>query len=269
VNALEIEALTVSFGGARPAVFNVALRIAEGVTMALLGESGSGKTTIGRAVLGVLPRSAHTTGRVLVCGHDMLAANERARRAVRGRTVAYVPQDTGASLNPVVAVIDQVAEVFRVHERASRSFARGRAAEVLEDLGVAPEVAERRLLPDELSGGMRQRCLIAIALALEPRLIVADEPTSALDPETTLSVLEALARARRASNAAVLLVTHDLGVAATIADEVTVLREGVIVDAGRAGTLLRTPTHPYTRALVAAAPRLPGAAPAGSEDDRD
>jgi peptide/nickel transport system ATP-binding protein len=236
---LAVDHLNVSYGPV-VAVDDVSFTVDRGVGVALVGESGGGKSTIVAAVLGLLPRSAYRAGAVTVAG-----------------TAAYVPQDTGAALNPVVAVIDQVAEVYRVHRGMNRSDARLEAKARLAELEVDPAVANRRLLPDELSGGMRQRSLLAIALALEADLIVADEPTSALDPVTAVGVLEALDGLRAATGAALLLVTHDLGVASRHADQVLVLEAGSVVERGETARVLRRPEHACTRRLVAAVPRLP------------
>ncbi|GAA0219536.1 ABC transporter ATP-binding protein [Saccharothrix mutabilis subsp. mutabilis] len=256
MSLLAVRGLRVSYGGT-PALAGVDLTVAHGQTVAIVGESGSGKTTLARALLGLLPPSARVLGGSIgFGGRDLLELGERGMRAVRGRSISLVPQDPTAALNPVVPVGAQVAEVLRVHGLASRRDARRRAVELLEVAGFPDAAARARQYPHELSGGMRQRVLIAAALAGEPDLIVADEPTSALDPTVQRQVLDHLTALTRSSGTALVLITHDLGIAAERAEHVVVMADGEVVEEGPPARVLDAPDHPRTRQLVADAPSL-------------
>jgi len=240
-----------------PAVRGVDLAIAPGETVAVVGESGSGKSTTAHALLGLLPPTARVTGGTATLdGDELLAASPRQRRQLLGRRVGFVPQDPMVALNPVVRVGDQVAEVLRVHGLADRAEATERAVEALVRAGLDRPEARAQQYPHELSGGMRQRVLIAAAIALEPELIIADEPTSALDVTVQRTILDRIAELSARSGTGVLLITHDLGVAAQRADRIVVMRQGVVVEAASAAQLVEAPEHPYTRELLAAAPGL-------------
>lgn len=258
-NIVEFDALSVGYAVGDelvPAVREATLTVREGEIVALVGESGSGKTTAAHAILGLLPDRARITGGALrVAGADIVGAGEKTLRALRGRTVGLVPQDPTVGLNPTQRIGNQVAEAVRLRG------VRGPAviAEVLDILGAAgldaPERHARRY-PHELSGGQRQRVLIAIALAGRPGLIVADEPTSALDMTVQARILDHLESLVRERGTALLLITHDLAVAADRADRVLVMRHGRIVEQGRAEQILGDPRSSYTRGLIAAAPAL-------------
>ncbi|SDH42531.1 dipeptide ABC transporter ATP-binding protein [Pseudonocardia oroxyli] len=254
---LTVEGLAVRYGAVE-AVRGVSFHVDPGETVAIVGESGSGKSTLAHAALGLLPAGATVTaGRVLLRDTDLAAADDRELRHLRGRTVALVPQDPGASLDPVMRVGPQVAEVLEIHGLARGRAAALRAREALARAGLQPEqVADR--YPHELSGGMRQRVLIAAALAADPALIVADEPTSALDVTVQKQILDHLTALTAKSGTSLLFVTHDLAVAAERADRVLVMRAGELVESGHPAQVFDAPRHPYTRELAAAAPGLDG-----------
>ncbi|MWA03168.1 dipeptide ABC transporter ATP-binding protein [Actinomadura sp. LD22] len=257
---LEVEDLTVHYRARRGAVRAVeaaSFAVGEGETVAIVGESGSGKSTTAYALLGLLPRSARVErGRIGFDGRDLAGLPERRWREVRGREIALIPQDPGTSLNPVQRIGAQVAEALRLSGGADRRTARARTLELLADAGLPDPAVQARQYPSQLSGGMRQRALITIAIAARPRLIVADEPTSALDVTVQRRILDLLGALVRESGTGLLLITHDLGVAAERADRVLVMRSGAIVEQGTPGEVLSDPRDPYTRSLIDAAPGL-------------
>ncbi|GAA4202007.1 dipeptide ABC transporter ATP-binding protein [Actinocatenispora rupis] len=274
MSLLDIRNLTVAYGP-RTVLRGVDLTVRSGEVVALVGESGSGKTTLAHAVVGLLPRGGRITGgQVRLDGIDLTGLGERSLRAVRGARIGFVPQDPGVALNPLRRVGDQVAEALVVHSAApsgGRRALRERAVALLSEAGLPDAAAQARRHPHELSGGMRQRVLIAAALACRPPLVIADEPTSALDVTVQRRVLDHVGALTRGLGTAVLLVTHDLALAAERADRVLVMSDGVLVEEGPASMFAPTrpravvgpgptvdtgtvPRHPYTRRLVAASP---------------
>jgi peptide/nickel transport system ATP-binding protein len=266
---LEISDLQVAFGG-DPVVHGVDLRVMPGERVAVVGASGSGKSTTAHAVLGLLPGSGRVTGgRILLRGEDVTHAGEARLRRLRGREVGLVPQDPMSNLNPVLRVGRQVAETLVVHGLASRREAAARAVEIMAEVGLPEPGRRARQYPHEFSGGMRQRVLIAIALACRPELLIADEPTSALDVTVQQQILDRLDTLTRELGTAVLLVTHDLGLAAERADRVVVLAEGRVVESGATREVLTAPRHDYTRRLVAAAPSISATVRTEPEPERE
>ncbi|MFG2710083.1 dipeptide ABC transporter ATP-binding protein [Streptomyces goshikiensis] len=239
------------------AVDGVSFTMGPGHALGIVGESGSGKSTVAAALLG-LHRGTGTRlgGTVRVGGTDVGAASAAELRRLRGTTAAMVFQDPLSSLDPYYAVGDQIAEVYRVHAAVSRRAARARAVTVLDRVGIPDAVRRSRARPHEFSGGMRQRALIAMALACEPRLLIADEPTTALDVTVQAQILDLLHGLRREEGLGLLLVTHDVGVAAESVDELLVMRDGHAVERGPVAEVLAGPADQYTRALLAAVPRL-------------
>ncbi len=278
---LLVDRLSVGYRSGRTtvqAVRDVSFTVAPGETVALVGGSGSGKSTTAHSIVRLLPPSAVVGGgRVLLRGEDLTRLPPRALRAVRGRRVGLIPQDPAVSLNPVLRIGRQVAEVLLLHRLADRRTAPALAVEALQAAGLDQPLARARQYPHELSGGMRQRVLIAIALIARPALVIADEATSALDVTVQRQVLDHLETMTRDSGTSVLMITHDLGVAADRADRILVMHQGRIVEQGTPEQVLGSPEHPYTRSLIEAAPSLavaggrpaaaaqPPAAPAGPQ----
>ncbi|MFZ4275166.1 dipeptide ABC transporter ATP-binding protein [Streptomyces arboris] len=248
--------LTVDFGSVR-AVDRLSFTLEAGGALGVVGESGSGKSASAYALLGLhRGTGARVGGTVKVAGTDVNAADDAGLRALRGAKAAMVFQDPLSSLDPYYPVGDQIAEVYRVHHRASRKAARARAVEVLDRVGIPDAARRSRLRPHEFSGGMRQRALIAMALACEPRLIVADEPTTALDVTVQAQILDLLHTLRQETGMGLLLVTHDVGVAAESVDDVLVMRDGREVERGPVARVLGSPREAYTKELLAAVPRV-------------
>lgn len=260
---LEVESLSVSFPAPQGRVIpvdGVSFTLARGETLALVGESGAGKSLTSLALLRLVPPPGRIDpGATLrLNGADILALEGEALRQIRGRHIAMVFQDAMTSLNPVLTVGDQISETIRAHFPVPAREARRRAEALLNEVGLG-ETAERYgSYPHQLSGGMRQRVMLAIALAAEPELLIADEPTSALDVTVQAQILELLDRLQAARGMTVLLVTHDLGIVAGRADRVAVMYAGRIVEEAPVDRLFHQPGHPYTRGLLASLPRLRG-----------
>ncbi|MEU1405826.1 ABC transporter ATP-binding protein [Streptomyces sp. NPDC005728] len=256
MSLVEVSDLTVEFGSLR-AVDGLSFRLEEGAALALVGESGSGKSTVAGALLGLhRGTGARVGGAVRVAGTDVQQSSDEELRRLRGAKAAMVFQDPLSSLDPYYAIGDQIAEVYRVHARVSRRAARARAVETLERVGIPDAPRRSRSRPHEFSGGMRQRALIAMALACSPELLIADEPTTALDVTVQAQILDLLHTLREETGMGLLLVTHDVGVAAESVDEVLVMRHGRAVEHGPVGTVLGAPAQAYTRELLDAVPRV-------------
>jgi peptide/nickel transport system ATP-binding protein len=255
---LEIEDLRVSFAtrdGVVCAVDGVSLRLDRGHTLGIVGESGSGKSVTAQTLIGLtrLP-SATIEGRVLLDGVDLLALSREELRRVRGARVAMVFQDPLSSLHPLYRVGAQIVEAIRAHEDVSERVARARARDALAEVGIPDPDARLDSFPHELSGGMRQRVMIAMALVLGPDVLIADEPTTALDVTIQAQILELFRTVQAEHGTALILITHDLGVIAETADDVAVMYAGRIVERGPLDLMLRTPEHPYTWGLLESAP---------------
>jgi peptide/nickel transport system ATP-binding protein len=240
------------------AVRGVSFEVREDATLALVGESGSGKTVSAMSILRLLPENAlvNPASRIEYGGENLLAAPSERLRALRGREISAVFQEPMSSLNPVLTVGEQVAEVLRLHRGLRPRQALERAAELLAEVGIPDPRARLRAYPHELSGGQQQRVMIAIAIANEPKLLIADEPTTALDVTVQRQVLELIARLRSRHRMSVLFISHDLGLVGELADDVVVMREGVVREKGPVERIFRAPQDPYTRALLACRPRL-------------
>ncbi|MEY9841914.1 oligopeptide transport system ATP-binding protein [Streptacidiphilus sp. EB103A] len=258
---LQVRDLHVEFrtrDGLAKAVNGVNYSVRAGETLAILGESGSGKSVSSQAVMGILdsPPGFVTGGEIVFKGQDLLKLSNEQRRRIRGTQMAMVFQDALSSLNPVHTVGTQLGEMYRVHAGTSKKDAKLKAVELMERVGI-PGAKERvNQYPHQFSGGMRQRVMIAMALALEPDLIIADEPTTALDVTVQAQVMELLADLQREYNMGLILITHDLGVVADVADKIAVMYAGRIVETAPVHELYARPAHPYTRGLLDSIPRL-------------
>ncbi|MGP3982605.1 ABC transporter ATP-binding protein [Streptomyces sp. KR80] len=258
---LAVRDLQVEFrtrDGVVKAVNGVSYHVDAGETLAVLGESGSGKSVTAHAVMGILesPPGRVTGGEVLFRGRDMLTMPAEERRRIRGRKIAMIFQDALSALNPVLSVGYQLGEMFRVHQGLSRRAARAKAVELMDRVGIPAAAARALDYPHQFSGGMRQRIMIAMALSLEPDLIIADEPTTALDVTVQAQVMDLLAELQREYTMGLVLITHDLGVVADVADRIAVMYAGRIVETAPVHELYKRPAHPYTRGLLDSIPRL-------------
>jgi oligopeptide/dipeptide ABC transporter ATP-binding protein len=260
---LEVENLRVTFpgaGGRVAAVDGVSFALSRGETLALVGESGCGKSLTSLSLLRLVPTPGciEPESRIRLGDADVLALEGEALRDIRGRRIGMIFQDPMTSLDPVFRVGDQIAEGILAHFPVSKREARERAVALLRDVGIPDPAARADAFPHQLSGGMRQRVMIAIALAAEPEILIADEPTTALDVTVQAQILEVLDRLRAERGMAVLLITHDLGIVAGRADRVAVMYAGQIVEEATTSALFARPSHPYTQGLFASIPRLAG-----------
>lgn len=254
---LTVTGLEVDFDGV-PAVRGVSFSLARGEVLGLVGESGSGKSATALAVLGLLPAAAAVRGSVRLDGTELVGASDAALTAVRGQRIGMVFQDPLSAFTPVYRIGDQIAEAVRAHQDLSRDRARARAVELLDLVGIPEPRLRAQSFPHEFSGGMRQRAMIAMAMANDPDVLLADEPTTALDVTIQAQILDVLRTAQRETGAALVLVSHDLGVIAGMADRVAVMYAGRIVETGTASEVFGRPSMPYTMGLIGAVPRLDG-----------
>ncbi len=259
--ALEVSDLHVEFrtrDGVATVLNGVSYHVDPGETLAVLGESGSGKSVTAQTVMGILdsPPGFVTSGEIRYRGENLLTATENRRVAVRGEEIAMIFQDSLSALNPVFTVGFQIEEQFRIRRGMSRKDARKRAVELLDMVKIPNPQSRVTQYPHEFSGGMRQRAMIAMSLALDPEVLIADEPTTALDVTVQAQIMDLLGELQRERNMALILITHDLGVVADVADRIAVMYAGRIVESGDVYSLYRNPAHPYTLALLESIPRL-------------
>ncbi|HSO15017.1 MAG TPA: ABC transporter ATP-binding protein [Arthrobacter sp.] len=268
---LEVRGLSVDFGVDKkwvPAAIGLNYEVRAGEVLAIVGESGSGKSASSMALLGLLPSNSRVAGSVKLAGQELLGANEANIRAVRGKEVAVIFQEPMTALNPVYTVGAQIVETVRLHSEVSPDEARLRALRMLELVELPDPEKAFRSYPHQLSGGQRQRAMIAQSLSCDPKLLIADEPTTALDVTVQAEILDLMRNLRNKLDSAIVLITHDMGVVADLADRIAVMRRGVIVETGTAAEIFHNPQHEYTKALLAAVPHLGqgGADSAGEVD---
>jgi oligopeptide/dipeptide ABC transporter ATP-binding protein len=260
---LAVEDLRVHFwtgGGTVHAVNGISFEIGPGETLGIVGESGCGKSVTALALLGLLPRAGRVrTGSALFDGRDLLQLNQRALRRIRGRQIAMIFQDPMTSLNPVLTIGRQIREPLETHFGMNRKAASARAGELLERVGIPSPDARLSDYPHQFSGGMRQRAMIAMALACRPKIMIADEPTTALDVTIQAQILSLLKELVAEEQTALILITHDLGVVAGMCERVNVMYAGMFMETGSADQLFATPRHPYTLGLLQSVPRLDAA----------
>jgi peptide/nickel transport system ATP-binding protein len=255
---LEIEGLEVTFGGRTAAVRGASLRVEKGETHCLVGESGCGKSVTALSVMGLLARGGHRSARRMTfAGTDLLSLSDRGMARIRGNRMSMIFQEPMTSLNPAFTVGSQLGEVMTTHKGVSRSDALERAVDLMGRVGITAPEMRLGQFPHQLSGGLRQRVMIAMALMCGPELLVADEPTTALDVTVQAQILRLLASLKRDFGLAILLITHDLGIVARVADRVSVMYAGEVVERAPTAELFRSPQHPYTRGLLSCVP-VPG-----------
>lgn len=266
IDMLSFDGITVEFAsdGAStlaPAVDSVSLTVRRGEIFGIVGESGSGKSTLANAVMGLLPGSAKLSGSIRVNEREVVGLDDEQLRTMRGNEVSMIFQDASASLDPTWSVGDQIAETIRAHRKVTRKDAKRQAISLMTEVGIPDAASRYSDAPHRLSGGMRQRIVIAAALANNPKVLIADEPTTALDVTIQAQVLALIRQLRADHGTTVVLITHDLGVVAQVCDRVGVMHGGKLLEVASASDLFSKPSHPYTRALLAASP---AGAPRGS-----
>lgn len=258
---LSVRGLNVSFptdDGLVTAVRDVSLDLHSGEALGIVGESGSGKSVSAMALMGLLPKTAQVTGSIMFDGREIVGLPEKELEKIRGNGIAMIFQDPMTSLNPVMTVGAQLAEAYNAHNKASKADTRARVIETLTAVGIPQPDKRAKQYPHEFSGGMRQRAMIAMAVINKPRLIIADEPTTALDVTVQAQILETIQSLQHEGDAAVMFITHDLGVVAAVTDRAQVMYAGTVVETGPVHQVLRTPKMPYTAGLIASIPKSGG-----------
>ena len=265
---LEVENLQTHFrtpDGVNRAVDGVSFYVEEGETLAIVGESGCGKSVTAMSILRLIPEPpGKIAGAIRLEGCDLMTLDDRAMRAIRGNAISMIFQEPMTSLNPVLSIGRQLGETLRLHQGLDHKSAQARAADMLNLVGISEPGRRLREYPHQMSGGMRQRVMIAMALACNPKLLIADEPTTALDVTIQAQILDLMAELKRRIGAAIVLITHDLGVVAEVAERVMVMYAGRKVEEASAAALFRAPRHPYTQGLLGAVPKL-GSSLTGAE----
>jgi oligopeptide transport system ATP-binding protein len=258
---LQVENLNVSFntyGGEVKAVRGVSFSVKKGEAVAIVGESGCGKSVTAKSIMKLLtaPPAEYKTGKIMFHGQDLLSLPENEMKKIRGNKISMIFQDPMSSLNPTSRIGDQLIEGLVKHNRLSRAIALQHAVQLLERVGIPHAKSRLKHYPHEFSGGMRQRVMIAMALACDPELIIADEPTTALDVTIQAQILSLMKKLQKETNTSIILITHDLGVVAEVCDKVIVMYAGEVVESGSVEEIFRNPTHPYTKGLMKSVPRL-------------
>ena len=255
---LAVDALTVTLGHEDPMLIldGISFRLERGKTLGVVGESGCGKSMTALALMGLVPEPQHTAGSLRLDGREMLGLAEEQRRQLRGKRLAMIFQEPMTALNPVSPVGTQIAEMLEVHENASTGEARRRAVELLAQVGIAAAADRAQAYPHQLSGGMRQRVMIAMAIACRPEILIADEPTTALDVSVQAQILDLLLELQRDEGMAMLFISHNLGVISEMSDEIMVMYAGRVAEHGPARDVLTRAAHPYTRGLIATIPDI-------------
>jgi oligopeptide transport system ATP-binding protein len=258
---LQVENLNVSFNtysGEVKAVRGVSFSVKKGEAVAIVGESGCGKSVTAKSIMKLLtaPPAEYKTGKIMFHGQDLLSLPENEMKKIRGNKISMIFQDPMSSLNPTSRIGDQLIEGLVKHNRLSRAIALQHAVQLLERVGIPHAKSRLKHYPHEFSGGMRQRVMIAMALACDPELIIADEPTTALDVTIQAQILSLMKKLQKETNTSIILITHDLGVVAEVCDKVIVMYAGEVVESGSVEEIFRNPTHPYTKGLMKSVPRL-------------
>lgn len=237
------------------ALRNVSIELNRGETLVVLGESGSGKSTLMKAILKILPKNAGISGEALYNDKSLIEMSDKELRKIRGNRIAMIFQDSLSALDPMYRVGHQITETMTAHLKISKNEAKGKAVELLKKVGIPSPEERMKAFPHEMSGGMRQRAVIAMALSCNPDILLADEPTTALDVTIQKQILNLFKAIQKNSNMAIMLVTHDIGVAAQVADKIVVMYGGIIVESGTSHEVLETPVNPYTKALMDSIPQ--------------